>query len=300
MRRNFLDVIFCSFNTFISSIWGLVGSWWLAIIMIVGVSYLSFHVFHISWNQLQATNYHQLSAPIIIIDLIIYLILTIFMLWQVQIINSNISFGETRFFYSLKTAFLKSWKYIIACILSGIVFGIIYCVILIPLMFIFAKNPSTPGKLIIVVGLQIINILLMPFGFTFLMGSILDDIGLIKIIKRFFKVALENYFTLIFSLIYIVLITIGFYLIATFSVIIFRKFGFIFMFLGMFLYFSYILCYLTETYLNLDANNIVPEHEDIEILDITPIEKDQIDEQAFRSNPIEGMSRLGDDHPENK
>ncbi|MCR5504182.1 MAG: hypothetical protein K6E94_01190 [Elusimicrobiaceae bacterium] len=300
MRRNFIDVIGCSFRTFMSSIWGLVGSWWLAIIMIVGVSYLSSHVFHIPWSQLQTNNYHQLSAPILIIDLVIYLILTIFMLWQVQIINSNISFGETRFFYSLKTAFLKSWKYIIACILSGIVFGIIYCVILIPLMFIFAKNPSTSGKLIIVVGLQIINILLMPFGFTFLMGSILDDIGLLQVIKRFFKVALENYFTLIFSLIYIVLVTIGFYLIATFSVIIFRKFGFIFMFLGMFLYFSYILCYLTETYLNLDANNIVPEHEDIEILDITPIEKDQIDEQTFRSNPIEGMSRLGDDHPENK
>lgn len=286
-RRSFIEVIFCSFGTFRDSFLGLLGTWWFFIIGCIAIAFTSSKIFHIPLQELNTLDKDIRWFVVVgIVDFFYYL----FMVWQTQIIYSNIFFGESRFFSSLKKSLLKSLKTILCCL----IFGIIISLIMLLFFLVAAKFPVF--KTISFIVAYIIYLASIPFAFTVMMSGMLDDISIWNVIKRSFIIASNNYFRITFSLLYLIITTVLFYFGIILLIGVFRLFGIIFALIGITLYVSYIICYCTETYINLEDRDIRGK-EEAETLQIEAIEK-MLSQK--RNNQIEGMTLLGSNYTDNK
>lgn len=286
-RKSFIEVIFCSFGTFRDSFFGLLGTWWFFIIGCLALASISAKIFHIPLQHLGTLDRN--IWWFVVLGMVYYFYFS-FTVWQTQIAYSNIFFGESRFFSNLKKSLLKSLKTILCCL----IFGIIISLIMLLFFLIAAKFPVF--KTISFIVAYIIYFASIPFAFTVMMSSILDDISVWNVIKRSFAIASNNYFRIVFSIIYLIITLAFFYFGIILLIKVFRFFGIIFTLIGVTLYVSYIICYCTETYINLEDRDI-REKEEAEILQIEAIEK-MLSQK--RNNQIEGMTLLGSNYADNK
>lgn len=182
--------------TFRKSFWGLLATYWFALLALVIVSLVVGKCYSIPWNlknPLETIRLLQVmsTTAYAILGLLFYIGGFVFTIWQVLIIKNNLFDGESRLFPTFKESIGK------AILISFCT--LILLAIFVPLgLFIKEMFP---------VGLKFTPIIMLfftPIFLIFYMGLILQEGKLKEVISFSFKAALYGYFnTLVAILIFI-------------------------------------------------------------------------------------------------
>lgn len=308
-KKSVFELISDSFATFKESFWGICATYIVAFILLVIAAVI------LPKSLITSAQQKGLSADKIIFSAISYLVILIWMGWQIIIIKNNIFTGQSQLLESFKKALTKTPQILITVVpLFIIVTIVLYPVALIPYCgrkFLF----------------PLAEILISPFIIMLPLSVVLQDAPLKISLANSFGLTLIHYFRIllrIFALgILYLLIMIPFVIaVFIFGLTILVGPTMLFMaIIGLLLYVCmqiFSSCYLVELYIDLATENKPVDVEE-ELLVETPAEdinqpfpqqaqpQQQIPgeqtvqptQQIIQEQPPEGLRPLGGDYKDN-
>lgn len=314
-KKSFLEILSSTISTFISSFWGIMGTWCFAIVATVAIHWIVAHIFNIPVNTFDKNSFRNLplTTPVIILAIFNICLTVLLFIWQVLVIKNNIFIGVSDLFPALKKACSKSLK--VFAILA-----ILFTIFIIVGMLVvktFSLHPSGIKIITAVLGLLFAPLVMLP------VGVILHDTKFVNAITKAFGICFSHYFRILgffilFFVMYLILIALIMIIFFIFKFLLILLFVVI-MILAMLFYFtvySFYTCFFVELYLdlatneggNIDDRAVVEEDSYTEITGLnqqpetSPKERTlrQEQQQVYKEEPPEGLKPLGGDYGDKK
>ncbi len=312
-KKSFFEILSSTWSTFKSSFWGIMATWWFAIVVTVAIYWIIGHIFNIQISAFDPKQFQNtpLSAPEIILVIFNLYIAILLFTWQVLVIKNNAFTGVNNLFAALKKAFSKSLKAlaILAILLPIFVIAVIIatkifppCAKIIPAIFWFLFVPLAMVPLgVILHDTKFINAVTEAFGICF---------------SHYFRIL--GFFILLFIMQLILIVLLGIIIfVFRFLVILFLA---VIVILAVLLYltiYPFYTCFFVELYLDLATdvdkfldNTSSQEESYPEIINLdlpqeqTPTEQTQPKEdqpqKIYPDEPPEGLQELGGNYGDKK
>lgn len=303
MRKNsILEIFSNSTITFRNSFWGLLATYWFALVVFCLISWIIGKYYAIPWDLTHP--WETLSVlPLfsvklsVILGLLFYLGGFILSVWQILVVKNNLFYGENRLVESLKQAFSKTIL-------------IIFCTLIISVFFIPVIYLLKDVLHVYIRFFPVIMLFCIPPFIIFYFGLILEEGKLKDIVFNSFVLAISSYFKTLFALLMFIIaeILLGIIFWVLFSllkmtVVFLSVLVFIIMVCGPVMYIilhGFSVVYFVETYyaFAIDREGIPEEkNKDVKtVLSVDKAKENVRNEKApFESEVPLGMHPLGED-----
>lgn len=302
-KKSFFEILGSSITTFKNSLGGILLTYCFAIPLCIGAYLTAIIVFKEPYNQLMTERHTHLTAPMVIIGILLLIFFTygstLLQTWQTLVIKNNIFKGVNDLGEALKKSWLKAFQILLLLILTIPLF-IFICFV--------AANFFPPC----INFLPLLQIPLLPFGIV-LIGIILSEEKFSKAFANALGICLSNYFRI---LIFFILLVIMLLILLIGIVVLMFIFKFVLIgltpliFLGsLFLQLTvtpFYICFFTELFLDgqgsISKYAFEQEESYPEVIDISDV-VDQMPpqpQQTYKDEPPEGLRQIGGDYNDRK
>lgn len=203
MRKNsILEIFSNSTITFRNSFWGLLATYWFALVVFCLISWIIGKYYSIPWDVTRPWE-TLIVLPLfsvklsVILGLLFYLGGFILSIWQILVVKNNLFYGESRLTESFKKAFPKTIL-------------IIFCTLIISVFFIpviYLLKDILPAYMRL---FPVIMLFFIPPFIIFYFGLILEEGRLKDVVFNSFVLAISSYFKTLFALLMFIIAEILF------------------------------------------------------------------------------------------